>query len=103
MLVTSANPSGTLNFNSNITGIYTITALTNNIVLGTDSGSPSNGQRLVFRIKTLSGTPSLGLSSSFRTFVQVPTTLTAGYTLYIACMYNSDDSLWDVIASKQGI
>ena len=62
----------------------------------------------MFRIKaSVTGstlTLTTGVSNGFRVLsgVVVPGTLTAGYTLYIGCQYNSVDARWDVLGTKQG-
>lgn len=93
-------------WNSGNYDVLAITALANNLTINADSGSPTNGQKVTFRIKdngtarTLSWTT--GATNSFRAIgVTLPTSTVANKTVYIGCLYNSADSRWDVIAIAQ--
>lgn len=67
------------------------------------SGTPRNGQKLTIRItasttQTISSWSS-GTSGSYRAVgVTLPTTISAGKTEYVGCIWNSTDSRWDVVA-----
>jgi len=96
-----------LAWNSDNYDQYELTALANNLTISADSGTPTSGQRILFRIKD-GGivrllTWATGSSKSFRAVgVTLPTTtVSAGKTLYVGCVYNSTDSRWDAIAVSQ--
>lgn len=58
-----------------------------------------NGNTLLIRIKDNGTERALTWNSIYRAIgVELPTTTTAGKTLYIGCKYNSADSKWDVLA-----
>jgi hypothetical protein len=66
-------------------------------------GSPVNGKKLIFRIKdngttrTLTWTTS-GTGSYRPIGVTLPTATTANKVIYVGCIYNNDESFWDVVA-----
>lgn len=80
-----------------------ITGLSNNLTINADAGTPTDGQKVIFRIKdngtarTLTWTTSG--SKSFRAIgLTLPTLTVASVVLYVGCIYNSADSYWDVVA-----
>ena len=79
---------------------YTLTASSS---FSSPSGTPLNGQKLVIRIHA-STTQSItswasGTNGSYRAVgITLPTTISAGKTEYVGCIYNSTDLRWDVIA-----
>lgn len=83
---------------------FAFTALSNNLTISADSGSPYDGQKVIFRIKASSNAnPTLswatGTAKSFRAIGAIlPTSLTATKTTYVGCIYNSNDTRWDVVA-----
>jgi hypothetical protein len=83
---------------SNTTDIYTLRALNGATTFGVPSGNPTQGQRLIIRIKD-NGTPrALTWNGIFRPIgVTLPTTTVASKTHYIECMYNSTDTKWDIL------
>ena len=102
--LTSVSP---LAWSSDTADIWCLTELSQNLTITADTGSPTNGRKMIFRIKddgtsrTISWTS--GTAKSFRQIGQtLPTATTAGNTLYVGCVYNSDDARWDVVAVTQG-
>ena len=83
---------------------YVITSLATDITFpASTTGSPGNGDKMIIRIKD-NGTPR-GISwggsgaGAYRAIgLTLPTITTANKVLYIGCVYNSDDSVWDAIA-----
>ena len=87
---------------------YALNALDTNLTINADAGTPVDGQTMLFRIKddgtarTLTWTT--GSSNSFRevgTFL--PTSTVASKTLYVGCVYNSNATRWDVVATAQEV
>lgn len=80
------------------TDLYTVTALTDAAELRPPSGTPTDGQAILIRIKD-DGTPqALTYDGIYREIgVTLPTTTVAGKTIYLGCVYNSADSKWDVL------
>jgi hypothetical protein len=103
-LVSSATSSSSpFSWNSDNYDTYILTALAENITISADSGSPPNGEKVIFRFKdngtarTLTWTT--GSSKSFRAIgVTLPTSTTPNKTLYVGVIYNLNDVRWDVIA-----
>jgi hypothetical protein len=83
--------------------LYVFTALAATLTINASTFLPTNGTKLMFRIKdngtaqTLTWTTTG--SGSFRILgTTLPTTTTANKVTYVGCVYNSDESYWDVIA-----
>lgn len=87
---------------------YQTTAQNGNVTISADAGTPTNGQKMIFRIKdngtarTLTWTT--GTTNSFRVIgTTLPTTTVANKTIYVGCIYNSADSRWDVVMVTQEV
>jgi len=93
--------------------IQGFTALANALTINADAGTPTNGQKALFRFKDNGTTRTLtftgGSAKSFR-----PATggfsssgsnwtiaTTASKELYIGCVYNTDASRWDIVATAE--
>jgi hypothetical protein len=82
------------------------TALANALTINADAGTPTDGQKTIFRIKDNGTVRNLtwttGTSKSFRAVgVTLPTTTVANKTVYVGCVYNSADTRWDAVAVSQ--
>ena len=82
--------------------IYTVTALASGATIAAPTGTPTNGQQLVLRFLD-NGTPqTLTWNAIYRSIgFTLPTTTAATKVLYLGCIYNSQSSTWDVVASAQ--
>lgn len=102
--------SSPLSWNSGTQSQYSLTALANALTINADSGTPSDGQRMTFRIED-NGTPRVitftgGVSKGFRNFgtslvvsgSNFTLTTVASKTYYIGCIYNNTDSRWDIVS-----
>jgi hypothetical protein len=77
---------------------YNWTALASNFTFNAPTGTPVNGNKLMFRI-TPSGTPTLTWNATYTAIgVTLPTTTISGKTIYVGCVYNADLTRWEVIA-----
>jgi flagellar basal body rod protein FlgC len=82
---------------------FAFTALANALTISADSGTPFDGQLVIFRFKD-NGTQraltwTTGVAKGFRAIgVTLPTTTTISKTLYVGATYNLADSRWDVLA-----
>jgi hypothetical protein len=78
--------------------LVTITAQAVGLTLANPTGTFSEGQSLILRIKD-NGTPqTIGYGINFRAIgVIAPTTTVANKTTYIGCIYNSTDTKFDII------
>jgi hypothetical protein len=93
--------------NGDTTDIFTITTAqaTNVTTISAPTGTPNDGQGLIFRIKcdatprTLAGWDAI---YRFSTNMAAPTTLTASKTFYMGFRYNSTDLKWDNVAQMDG-
>jgi hypothetical protein len=76
--------------------------LTGSSSFSNPSGTPTNGQKLTIRLyaastQTISSWSST--SGGYRAIgTTLPTSVPAGKTVYVGCIWNSTDSKWDVIA-----
>ena len=105
--VYSIATTASLIWNSDSYDQINLTAQNSNLSIGIDFGNPINGQKIIIRIKSIGAyTLTLNTSGAAKSFriigASVPSTLTNGNTLYIACIYNGDDARWDVLAAIQG-
>ena len=79
--------------------MYILTALAGNATFSAPSGTPSQGQKLLIRIKDNGTIRTLGWNAIYRAMgVDLPTTTTASKTMYIGFVYNSTDTKWDCVA-----
>lgn len=81
-----------------VTDQYQLTAVANATTIST-TGTPTNGQKLVIRLKDAGVGKALTWDAVFRAVgVTLPTTTVANKTHYIGCIYNSADSKFDCVA-----
>jgi hypothetical protein len=104
---TATTFDATLSWDSNTYDMYIATAQNANVTINADSGSPTNGKKIMFRIKdngtAINITWSNGVSKGFRNVAgsTLPFTTVANKTLYVGAIYNSDDQRWDIVATSQ--
>jgi hypothetical protein len=82
------------------------TALANALTINADAGTPTDGQKTIFRFQDNGTARALtwttGSSKSFRAIgVTLPTTTVVNKTVYVGCIYNLGDARWDVVAVAQ--
>jgi hypothetical protein len=82
------------------------TALGNALTINADAGTPTDGQKTIFRFKDNGTARALtwttGSSKSFRAVgITLPTTTVLSKIVYIGCIYNAADSRWDAVATVQ--
>jgi hypothetical protein len=93
-------------WNSDSYDIQAFTALANALTINADAGTPTDGQRAIFRFKDNGTARALtwttGATKAFRAVgVTLPTTTVISKTVYVGCLYNSADSRWDAVAVSQ--
>jgi len=104
--VGSATSTASLAINSDSYDGYKLTAQAAGLTLAAPTGTPTEFQPLIIRIKD-NGTAraitwTTGSAGSFRAMgVDLPTTTIVNKTLYIGCIYNATDSRWDVLGIGQ--
>lgn len=81
---------------------YNLTSLAANATFGAPSGTPTDGQKLIIRIKDNGSARTLAWNAIYRAVgTTLPTTTVIDKTLYVGFVYNSADSTWDCIATAQ--
>jgi hypothetical protein len=83
--------------------MYVITAQSTTLNIEAPIGSPSQGERLMFRIKDNGTTRTLTFDSSTQKYRNMGVTVPAATSptsnaLYIGCIYNATDDKWDIVA-----
>ena len=79
-----------------------ITAQAVALELANPTGTAVPGHGIVIRIKDNGTARAITYGDQWRAVgVDLPTTTVVGKTLYLAMIYNSDDSKWDVVAVAQ--
>lgn len=102
-IVTIAS-SASITPNANTTDQYNVTALATNATFNAPSGTPVDGQKLVIRVKDNGVARTLSWANTSGAYREVgstlPTTTAANTSVvyYIGCIYNSQDTYWDVVA-----
>lgn len=88
--------------NSDTTDIYTVTALAAGATFGAPTGTPTQGQKLIIRIKDNGTARALSWNAIYRIIgTTLPTTTTISKTIYVGFIYNSTDTKWDCVAVAQ--
>ena len=80
--------------------IFTVTALAEAATFAAPTGTPSNGQKLIIRIKDNATARALAWNAIYRagTDIPLPTTTVISKTMYCGFIYNSVDTKWDLVA-----
>jgi len=79
--------------------VYTVTALAEAATFGAPTGTPTNGQRLIIRVKDNATARVLAWNAIYRagTDVALPLTTVISKTVYCGFIYNSTDTKWDLV------
>lgn len=78
---------------------YAYTALAAGLTINAPTGTPVDGNKLMFRILDNGTSRSLTWNATYTAIgVTLPTSTTANKTVYIGCVYNANNTRWDVIA-----
>lgn len=79
-----------------------VTAQAAGLTLANPTGTPIPGLGMVIRIKDNGTARSIAYGTQYRAIgVTLPVTTVISKTLYLAMVYNSDDTKWDVVAVGQ--
>lgn len=95
--VVTATDDATAVIDCDVTDQYQLTAVANATEF-TVTGTPTNGQKLIVRLKDAGAGKALTWTGFTAIGVTLPTTTVAGKTHYIGCIYNSAASTWDAVA-----
>lgn len=101
---TTASTSS-LTIDSDSYDVYTITALAANLTINNPSGTPTEGQTILIRIKDNGTSRTLTWSGSqFRSIgITLPAATTANKTIYVGGVWNAIDSKWDMVSLNEEI
>lgn len=111
----TASISSPLAWNSDNYDLYAATAQSGNFTINADSGTPTNGQKMMFRVEDNGTTRTItftgGSSGAFQPCTAGFTVsgsnwtiaTTANKVLYIFCSYNSNTSRWDILAVTEEV
>jgi hypothetical protein len=79
-----------------------VTALAANVTLANPTGTPTDGQVMIIRVKDNGTARTIGVGTQYRAIgVTLPTTTVISKTLYLGCKWNAADSKLDVLAVGQ--
>lgn len=100
--VQSVTSAATVTPNANSDDLVDITAQAVALTLAAPSGTPVNGQVIEIRIKDNGVVRAITWNAIYRAFgLALPTSTTAGKTMYVSCVYNSGATKWDVFITKE--
>jgi hypothetical protein len=98
--VTSAASASSLTPSVATADIYAYTALAAGLTINAPTGTPVDGDKLIFRFLDNGSAQTLTWNATYTVIgVTLPTTTTASKTTYVGCIYNANNTRWDVIAS----
>jgi hypothetical protein len=99
--VQSVVSAATVTPNANTDDMVKITAQAAALALANPSGTPTEGQGMVIRIKDNGTARAISYDTQYRQIgVVMPLITVISKTTYIAMIYNATDSMWDVIFTK---
>lgn len=100
--VTNTSYTTSVTIDSDVTDILTITAQAGALLFNNPSGTPTQGQTLIIRIKDNGTARALTYDTQFRAMgTTLPTTTVLSKTLYMLFMRNTTDTKWDLLATNQ--
>jgi hypothetical protein len=78
---------------------YNFTALATGLTINAPTGTPLDGQKLIFRILDNGSVQTLTWNATYTAIgVALPVATIANKTLYVGCIYNAYNTRWDVLA-----
>lgn len=79
--------------------MYAYTALAANLTINAPTGTPVDGNTLLFRILDDGTSRTLTWNATFTAIgASLPTATTASKMIYVGCIYNAANTRWDVIS-----
>lgn len=79
--------------------VYAYTALASGLTINAPTGTPLDGDKLIFRLLDNGTARALTWDATYTVIGTVlPTTTVISKTTYVGCMYNANNTRWDVIA-----
>lgn len=78
---------------------YCFTAQAATLTINAPTGTPVDGNKLIFRILDNGTSQTLSWDSTYTAIgVILPTSTSIGKTTYVGCLYNAASTRWDVVA-----
>ena len=97
--VTSAASASSLTPDISASDVYAFTALAAGLTINAPTGTPLDGNKLIFRLLDNGTSRSLTWNGTYTVIgVTLPTATTISKTTYVGCIYNANNTRWDVIA-----
>ena len=97
--VTSAASASSLTPSVATADVYAYTALAAGLTINAPTGTPVDGDKLMFRLLDNGTSRSLTWDATYTVIgVTLPTATTISKTTYVGCIYNANNTRWDVIA-----
>lgn len=88
--------------NADTTDVHLITAQAAAAAFAAPTGTPTQGQKLLIRIKDNGTARALSWNAIYRAVgTALPVTTVLSKTLYLGFIYNSTDSKWDLVGAAQ--
>ena len=95
----TATTATTLTPDVSVGDIYCYTALASALTINAPNGTPTNGEKLMFRLLDNGTSRALTWNATYTVIgVTLPTATTISKTTYVGCIYNANNTRWDVIA-----
>lgn len=95
----TAATATTLTPDVSVGDIYAYTALASALTINAPIGTPTNGEKLMFRLLDNGTSRALTWNATYTVIgVTLPTATTISKTTYVGCIYNANNTRWDVIA-----
>jgi len=97
--VTSAASASSLTPDISASDVYAYTALAAGLTINAPTGTPLDGDKLIFRLLDNGTSRALTWNATYTVIgVTLPTATTISKTTYVGCIYNANNTRWDVIA-----
>jgi hypothetical protein len=97
--VTSAASASSLTPDISASDVYAYTALAAGLTINAPTGTPLDGDKLIFRLLDNGTSRALTWDATYTVIgVTLPTATTISKTTYVGCIYNANNTRWDVIA-----
>lgn len=98
-----ATTSGNITPTGDTSDQYNVTGLTGAITMLAPSGTPTDAQKLIIKIKDNGNAANVTWTTTTGAYravgITLPTVTTAGKVTYVGCIYNSGDTFWDAVAT----
>jgi len=100
--VTSAASASSLTPDISASDVYAYTALAAGLTINAPTGTPVDGDKLIFRLLDNGTSRALTWDTTPTGYIVIgvtlPTATTISKTTYVGCIYNANNTRWDVIA-----